>query len=205
MLAVALIRGFARASAKTVGNFWVDLTRCTLYVLMPIAIVGCLFLVWQGMPQTLGAYVDATTLEGAKQTIALGPVASQIPIKMLGTNGGGFFNANAAHPFENPTALSNFLQIILIFALGAALTNVFGRMVGNQRQGWAILAVMGVLFISGVAVCYWAEAHGNDILNAMGLTGGNMEGKEVRFGIVASSLFAVITTDASCGARSQAV
>jgi len=200
VLAVALIRGFARASAKTIGNFWVDITRCTLYVLIPICIPYCLFLVWQGMPQTLGAYVDATTLEGSKQTIALGPVASQIPIKMLGTNGGGFFNANAAHPFENPTAFSNYIQMISIFAIGASLTNVFGRMVGNQRQGWAILAVMGVLFIAGVVLCYWAEAHGNDILNAMGLTGGNMEGKEVRFGTVASALFAVITTAASCGA-----
>jgi K+-transporting ATPase ATPase A chain len=200
VLAVALIRGFARASMKTVGNFWVDITRCTLYILLPICIVYALFLVWQGMPQTLGAYVDATTLEGAKQTIAVGPVASQIAIKMLGTNGGGFFNANAAHPFENPTALSNYVQIISIFAIGASLTNVFGRMVGNQRQGWAILAVMGILFISGVIVCYAAEAHGNDILNALGLTGGNMEGKEVRFGIVASALFAVITTAASCGA-----
>jgi potassium-transporting ATPase potassium-binding subunit len=200
VLAVALIRGFARASAKTVGNFWVDVTRCTLYVLMPICIIAALFLVWQGMPQTLGPYVEATTLEGAKQTIAVGPVASQVAIKMLGTNGGGFFNANAAHPFENPTALSNFVQIILIFALGAALTNVFGRMVGNQRQGWAILAVMGVLFIAGVVVCYWAEASGTSALNALGLTGGNMEGKEVRFGIVASALFAVITTAASCGA-----
>src|SRR4249920_74470 len=199
-LAVALIRGFSRASMRTVGNFWVDVTRCTLYILLPICIVYTLFLVWQGIPQTLGAYVDATTLEGGKQTIALGPVASQVAIKMLGTNGGGFFNANAAHPFENPTALSNFVQMISIFAIGAALTNVFGRMVGNQRQGWAILAVMGVLFIAGVVVCYWAEAHGNDILNAMGLTGGNMEGKEVRFGIVASALFAVITTAASCGA-----
>jgi K+-transporting ATPase ATPase A chain len=200
VLALALIRGFARASAKTVGNFWVDITRCTLYILMPICVVAALFLVWQGMPQTLGPYVDATTLEGAKQTIAVGPVASQIAIKMLGTNGGGFFNANAAHPFENPTALSNFVQIILIFALGASLTNVFGRMVGNQRQGWAILAVMGVLFIAGVTVCYWAEANGTTALNALGLTGGNMEGKEVRFGIVASALFAVITTAASCGA-----
>jgi len=200
VLAVALIRGFARASARTVGNFWVDITRCTLYILLPLCVPYALFLVWQGIPQTLGAYVDATTLEGAKQTIAVGPVASQIAIKMLGTNGGGFFNANAAHPFENPTALSNYVQIISIFALGAALTNVFGRMVGNQRQGWAVLAVMAVLFLSGVVVCYWAEAHGNDILNAMGLTGGNMEGKEVRFGIAASSLFAVITTDASCGA-----
>ena len=200
VLAVALIRGFARHSAKTVGNFWVDITRCTLYILIPICVPYALFLVWQGMPQTLGPYVDATTLEGVKQTIAVGPVASQIAIKMLGTNGGGFFNANAAHPFENPTALSNFVQMISIFAIGAALTNVFGRMIGNQRQGWAVLAVMGVLFIAGVVVCYWAEAHGNDILNAMGLAGGNMEGKEVRFGIIASALFAVITTAASCGA-----
>src|SRR6266404_1518545 len=200
VLAMALIRGFARTSARTVGNFWVDITRCTLYILLPICIPYALFLVWQGIPQTLGPYVDATTLEGAKQTIAVGPVASQIAIKMLGTNGGGFFNANAAHPFENPTALSNFVQMISIFAIGAALTNVFGRMVGNQRQGWAILAVMGVLFLVGVTVTYWAEAHGNDAFTAMGLAGGNMEGKEVRFGIVASALFAVITTAASCGA-----
>jgi K+-transporting ATPase ATPase A chain len=199
-LAVALIRGFSRSSMRTIGNFWVDVTRCTLYVLLPICIVYTLFLVWQGMPQTLSAYVDATTLEGAKQTIAVGPVASQVAIKMLGTNGGGFFNANAAHPFENPTALSNFVQMISIFALGAALTNVFGRMVGNQRQGWAVLAVMGVLFLAGVIVTYWAEAGGTTALQALGLTGGNMEGKEVRFGIVASSLFAVVTTAASCGA-----
>jgi K+-transporting ATPase ATPase A chain len=200
VLAVALIRGFARASAQAVGNFWVDVTRCTLYILIPICIPLALFLVWQGIPQTLGAYVDATTLEGAKQTIAVGPVASQIAIKMLGTNGGGFFNANAAHPFENPTALSNLVQMISIFALGAALTNVFGRMVGNQRQGWAILAVMGILFVAGVVVCYWAEANGTTAMNALGLTGGNMEGKEVRFGIPLSALFAVITTAASCGA-----
>jgi K+-transporting ATPase ATPase A chain len=199
-LAVALIRGFARASARTIGNFWVDVTRTTLYVLLPICIVYALFLVWQGMPQTLGPYVDATTLEGAKQTIAVGPVASQVAIKMLGTNGGGFFNANAAHPFENPTALSNFVQMLSIFLIGAALTNVFGRMVGNERQGWAILGVMGVLFVAGVAVTYGAEASGTGTLNALGLTGGNMEGKEIRFGIVASSLFAVVTTAASCGA-----
>jgi len=199
-LAVALIRGFSRSSMRTIGNFWVDVTRCTLYVLLPICIVYALFLVWQGMPQTLSAYVEATTLEGARQTIAVGPVASQVAIKMLGTNGGGFFNANAAHPFENPTALSNFVQMLSIFALGAALTNVFGRMVGNPRQGWAILAVMGVLFISGVAITYWAEANGTSTLSALGLSGGNMEGKEVRFGIVASALFAVVTTAASCGA-----
>jgi K+-transporting ATPase ATPase A chain len=199
-IAVALIRGFARASAKTVGNFWVDVTRVTLYVLLPACVVLALFLVWQGMPQTLGPYVDATTLEGAKQTIAVGPVASQVAIKMLGTNGGGFFNANAAHPFENPTALSNFVQMLLILAIGAAMTNVFGRMVGNTKQGWAIFAAMGILFVAGVAVAYWAEAHGTATLDALGLTGGNMEGKEVRFGIVASALFAVVTTVASCGA-----
>ena len=200
VLAVALIRGFARASVRTVGNFWVDVTRCTLYVLMPICVPFALILVWLGIPQTLGPYVDATTLEGAKQTIAVGPVASQVAIKMLGTNGGGFFNANAAHPFENPGAISNFLQMISIFALGAALTNVFGRMVGNERQGWALLAAMGVLFLAGVLVTYWAEASGTPMLDGLGLTGGNMEGKEVRFGIAASALFAVITTAASCGA-----
>lgn len=199
-VAVALIRGFSRASTRTLGSFWVDVTRATLYVLLPICVVYTLFLVWQGIPQTLGASVDATTLEGAKQTIALGPVASQVAIKMLGTNGGGFFNANAAHPFENPTALTNFVQMISIFAIGAALTNVFGRMVGDERQGWAILAAMGLLFLAGVAVTYWAEAQGSSVLNGLGLTGGNMEGKEVRFGIVASSLFAVVTTAASCGA-----
>lgn len=199
-LALALIRGFARTSMQTVGNFWVDITRCTLYVLLPICVLFTLFLVWQGIPQTLGPYIEATTLEGAKQTIAIGPVASQVAIKMLGTNGGGFFNANAAHPFENPTALSNFVQMLSIFVLGAAMTNVFGRMVGNERQGWAILAAMGFLFIAGVVVCYWAEANGTTLLQSLGLTGGNMEGKEVRFGIVASALFAVVTTAASCGA-----
>jgi K+-transporting ATPase ATPase A chain len=200
VLAVVLIRGFARASARSVGNFWVDMTRCTFYILIPICVPYALFLVWTGIPQTLGPYVDAMTLEGAKQTIAVGPVASQVAIKMLGTNGGGFFNANAAHPFENPTALSNYVQMISIFAIGAALTNVFGRMVGNQRQGWAIFAVMGVLFLAGVIVCYAAEAQGTTTLDMLGLTGGNMEGKEVRFGIVGSALFAVITTAASCGA-----
>jgi K+-transporting ATPase ATPase A chain len=200
VLAVALIRGFARASTKTIGNFWVDITRCTLYILIPICIPYALFLIWQGMPQTLGAYVDAATLEGAKQTIAVGPVASQIAIKMLGTNGGGFFNANAAHPFENPTALSNLIQMVSIFALGAALTNVFGRMVGDQRQGWAIFAAMATLFLAGVLVCYWAEAAGNPQFASLGLDPANMEGKETRFGIAASALFAVITTAASCGA-----
>ncbi|MGO4574164.1 potassium-transporting ATPase subunit KdpA [Microvirga sp. 2TAF3] len=200
VLAIALIRSFARASFRTIGNFWVDVTRCTLYVLLPICVVVALFLVWQGMPQTLGAYVDATTLEGTKQTIALGPVASQVAIKMLGTNGGGFFNANAAHPFENPTALSNLVQMVAIFALGTALTNVFGRMVGNERQGWAILAAMGVLFVAGVTVAYWSEAAGTPALAALGLDGGNMEGKEVRFGVALSALFATVTTAASCGA-----
>jgi K+-transporting ATPase ATPase A chain len=201
-LALALIRGFARRSSRSVGNFWADLVRGTLYVLLPICVVMTLVLVWQGVPQTLGPSVDATTLEGARQTIALGPVASQEAIKELGTNGGGFFNANSAHPFENPTALTNLLEMVLIFALGAGLTNVFGRMVGNERQGWAILAAMGVLFLAGVAVAYWAEAQGNPALTALGVDplGGNMEGKEVRFGIVGSALFATVTTDASCGA-----
>ncbi|TXN63019.1 potassium-transporting ATPase subunit KdpA [Methylobacterium sp. WL6] len=199
-LAVALVRGFSRASARTVGSFWVDLTRCTLYLLLPLCVVFTLFLVWQGIPQTFGGAVAATTLEGAPQTIAVGPVASQVAIKMLGTNGGGFFNANAAHPFENPTALSNFVQMVSIFAIGAALTNLFGRSVGDERQGWAILAAMAVLFGAGIAVTYGAEAAGSPVLNALGLPGGNMEGKEIRFGIVASALFAVVTTAASCGA-----
>ncbi|MFT2210300.1 potassium-transporting ATPase subunit KdpA [Rhizobium giardinii] len=199
-IAVALIRGFARASGKSIGNFWVDMTRTTLYILLPACIILTLVYVYLGVPQTWGAYVTATTLEGAQQTIALGPVASQLAIKMLGTNGGGFFNANSAHPFENPDAISNLIQMVTIFALGAGLTNVFGRMVGNERQGWAIFATMGVLFVAGVVVTYWAEAAGNPLVHAMGIDGGNMEGKEVRFGIALSSLFAVITTAASCGA-----
>jgi K+-transporting ATPase ATPase A chain len=207
-LAIALIRGFARRSAKGIGNFWVDLTRCTLYVLLPISVVVGLFFVWQGMPQNLGAYTEATTLEGAKQVIAQGPVASQEVIKMLGTNGGGFFNTNSAHPFENPNAITNFVQIVLIFSIGASLTNVFGRMIGDQRQGWAVFAVMGILFLGGVVVAYWAEAAGNPAFAPLGIdtaasslqAGGNMEGKEVRFGIANSALFATVTTDASCGA-----
>jgi K+-transporting ATPase ATPase A chain len=199
-IAMALIRGFSRASARTVGNFWADLTRGTLYILLPICVIYALVLVFQGVPQTLSSYVNATTLEGAEHTIAVGPVASQLAIKMLGTNGGGFFNANSAHPFENPNAITNLLQMVSIFAIGAALTNVFGRMVGDERQGWAILAAMGVLFIAGVAVAYWAEAAGNPAFTALGIEGGNMEGKEVRFGIAISALFAVITTAASCGA-----
>ena len=206
VLAVALIRGFARASARTVGNFWVDVTRCTLYILLPICVVYALFLVWQGIPQTLGPYVEATTLEGAKQTIAVGPVASQIAIKMLGTNGGGFFNANSAHPFENPTPLSNYLQMISIFVIPAGLTYTLGRMTGSQRHGWAVWVAMAMLFVTGVSTAYWAEAKGNPLLKGVDQhaslmqSGGNMEGKEVRFGIADSTLFATITTDASCGA-----
>jgi len=199
-IAMALIRGFSRASAKSVGNFWADLTRSTLYILLPLSIVCALFYVSQGVTQTLGAYVHATTLEGARQIIAVGPTASQLAIKMLGTNGGGFFNANSAHPFENPTALTNLVEMVSIFVIGGALTNVFGRMVGDERQGWAIFAAMGVLFVAGVAVTYWAEANGNPAFAALGIDGGNMEGKEVRFGIAASTLFSVITTAASCGA-----
>ena len=199
-VAVAVIRGFARVSVRKIGNFWVDLTRITLFVLLPICIVFALVLIFLGMPQTLAGTVEATTLEGARQTIATGPVASQIAIKMLGTNGGGFFNVNAAHPFENPTAVANFLQMVSIFALGAALTNVFGRMIGDERQGWAILAAMGILLIAGVGVAYWAEASGNPLVHALGIDGANMEGKEVRFGPALSALFAVITTAASCGA-----
>ncbi len=201
-IAMAFVRGFSRRSAKSIGNFWVDLTRVTLYALIPLCVVVTLFLVWQGVPQTLGGAVEVTTLEGAKQIIAVGPVASQEAIKMLGTNGGGFFNANSAHPFENPTALVDMVQMISIFSLGAALTNMFGRMVGSERQGWAIFAAMGLLFLAGVTVTYWAEAAGNPVLTALGVDGGmgNMEGKEVRFGIVQSALFTTVTTDASCGA-----
>ena len=207
-LAIALIRGFSRRSAQGVGNFWVDMTRCTLYVLLPVSIVVGLFFIWQGMPQNLHAYTNTVTVEGAKQVIAQGPVASQEVIKMFGTNGGGFFNTNSAHPFENPNALTNMVEVILIFALGAGLTNVFGRMVGNQKQGWAIFAVMGLLFLAGVSTVYTAEASGNPAFAAMHVdqaasalqSGGNMEGKDVRFGIAATSLFVTITTDASCGA-----
>ncbi len=201
-LAVALIRGFARKSAKTIGNFWVDMTRCTLYVLIPVALVYALFLVWQGVPQSFSPNITATTIEGAQQTIAIGPVASQEAIKMFGTNGGGFFNANSAHPFENPTPLTNFIEMLSLTMLGAALTNVFGRMVGNQRQGWALFGVMAVLSIAGVLVIYGVEAGGNPAFTAFGIdpSGGNMEGKETRFGILNSSLFATLTTDASCGA-----
>ncbi|HEX9462584.1 MAG TPA: potassium-transporting ATPase subunit KdpA, partial [Alphaproteobacteria bacterium] len=207
-LAIALVRGFSRRSTQNIGNFWVDLTRITLYVLLPIAIVVALVLIWQGTPQNLNAYVEAQTLEGAKQLIAQGPVASQEVIKMLGTNGGGFLNANSSHPYENPTAITNFIQMVLIFSIGAALTNVFGRMVGSERQGWTIFAAMGVLFLAGVIILYSAEAPGNPAFAQLGVdqapsalqAGGNMEGKEVRFGIANSALFATVTTDASCGA-----
>ncbi|MDF2980512.1 MAG: kdpA [Devosia sp.] len=199
-VAMAVIRAFSRKSVSTLGNFWVDLVRGTFYILLPICIIGTLVLVWQGVPQNLDAYTAAVTLEGTQQSIAQGPVASQMMIKYLGTNGGGFFNVNAAHPFENPTALTNLISMVSIFAIGAALTNVFGRMVGNQKQGWAIFITMGVLFLVGVIVCYWAEAAGNPLVHALGIDGGNMEGKEVRFGVPLSALFAVVTTAASCGA-----
>lgn len=199
-LAFALFRGFARREASGIGNFWADMTRVTLYLLLPACFVIALFYIASGIPQTLSASVDVTTLEGARQTIALGPVASQEAIKMLGTNGGGFFNANSAHPFENPSALTNFVQMLSIFAIGAGLTYTFGKAVGNVRQGRAILAAMLTIFLIGVAVTYWQESAGNPILHSLGVAGGNMEGKEVRFGIAASSLFSVITTAASCGA-----
>src|SRR5271155_3679082 len=207
-LALALIRGFTRREAKAIGNFWVDVTRCTLYILIPISVVVALVLVWQGVPQNLGAYTEGTTLEGAKQIIAQGPVASQEIIKEFGTNGGGFFNTNSAHPFENPNSVTNLIELVLIFAIGAGLTNVLGRMVGDERQGWAIFAAMGLLFLAGVTVTYWSEAHGNPAFAAFNVdstmsaaqTGGNMEGKEVRFGPALSALWATVTTDTSCGA-----
>lgn len=199
-LAFALFRGFARRQASGLGNFWADMTRVTLYLLLPLCIIYALFLIASGVPQTLAGSVDVTTLEGARQTLAIGPVASQEAIKMLGTNGGGFFNANSAHPFENPTALTNFIQMLSIFLIGMGLTWTFGKAVGDTRQGWAILAAMMVLFLAGAAVAYWQEASGNPILHHLGVPGGNMEGKEVRFGIAASALFSVVTTAASCGA-----
>ena len=199
VLLVALIRAFARASARTVGNFWVDLTRCILYVLLPISIVAALFLVWQGVPQNLGPYVEASTLEGAKQIISQGPAASQIAIKMLGSNGGGFWNANSAFPYENPTLISNFLEMIFILLIPAALTNMFGRMVKDQRQGWALFAVMSLVFLVAVAVLYWAESAGNPHFAALGLDPSNMEGKEVRFGVATSSLWSAATTATSNG------
>ena len=199
-LAFALFRGFARRSASGIGNFWADMTRVTLYLLLPLCILYAIFLIANGVPQTLSGSVDFTTLEGIKQTLAIGPVASQEAIKMLGTNGGGFFNANSAHPFENPNALTNFVQMLSIFLIGFGLTWTFGKAVGNPRQGWAILAAMVLIFLAGVTVTYWQEAAGNPVLHNLGVAGGNMEGKEVRFGIAASALFSVVTTAASCGA-----
>jgi K+-transporting ATPase ATPase A chain len=211
-VAIALIRGFARQEAKGVGNFWVDLTRSTLYVLLPIAFVAALILGSQGAIQNFHPYATVKTLEGASQTIPQGPVASQEAIKMLGTNGGGFFNANSAHPFENPTPLSNFLQMLLIFLVPAGLTYTFGRTVGDTRQGWALFYAMALMFAMGVFICYHYEQVGNPILAKLGIQttytskqpGGNMEGKETRFGIPASALFVTVTTDASCGAINSA-
>ena len=207
-VAIALVRGFVRQEKKTIGNFWVDVTRATVYVLLPMSIVAALLFVSMGVIQNLHPYTTIATLEGAKQVIAQGPVASQEAIKQLGTNGGGFFNANSAHPFENPTPLSNLLQMFLIFVIPAGLTYTFGRMVKDTRQGWAIFAAFSVMFFAGVLVAYHSEQGGNPILSHLGIQsaattgqpGGNMEGKEVRFGIVNSALFATVTTDASCGA-----
>jgi K+-transporting ATPase ATPase A chain len=207
-IAIALVRGFARQQSRTIGSFWVDLTRATVYILLPLSIVGALFLASQGVIQNLRPYTKITTVENAPQTIPQGPIASQEAIKMIGTNGGGFLNANSAHPYENPTPLTNFVQMVMIFLIPAGLTYTFGTMVGNTRQGWAIFAAMSVLFLAGVFGAYWAEQSGNPILTKLGLearatemqAGGNMEGKETRFGIAATALFATITTDASCGA-----
>ena len=199
-VAFALFRGFAARQTSGLGNFWADMTRITLYLLLPISLIYALVMVAGGVPQTFASVIDATTLEGAHQTLVTGPIASQEAIKMLGTNGGGFFNANSAHPFENPTAFVNFLQMLSIFVIGVGLTWCFGKAVGDTRQGWAILTAMMVLFLAGVAITYSQEAAGNPILHHIGAHGANMEGKEVRFGTAASSLFAVITTAASCGA-----
>ena len=199
-VAFALFRGFARRQTRFIGNFWADLVRVTLYLLVPLAVVFALVLVAGGVPQTLASSIDATTLEGAHQTLIVGPIASQEAIKMVGTNGGGFFNANSAHPFENPGALVNFLQMLSIFVIGIGLTWCFGKAVGDTRQGWAILAAMLILFTAGTAIVYWAEAGGNPLLHHAGLAGANLEGKEVRFGTAASALFAAVTTAASCGA-----
>src|SRR5262245_14873306 len=206
-LAIALTRGLARRSASALGNFWVDLVRCTLYILLPLCLVFGLVLLWQGVPQNLDPYASATTLEGATQTIAQGPVASQEAIKMLGTNGGGFFNTNSAHPYENPTPLSNFLETVAILAISAGLAYTFGRMVGDTRQGWALWAAMAVLMVAGVALALPSEQAGNPLLGQLGVdqqasalqAGGNFEGKEVRNGIASSVLWAVTTTDASNG------
>jgi K+-transporting ATPase ATPase A chain len=201
-VAIALVRGFSRQSVKVLGNFWVDLTRAVLYVLLPLSVVIALFYVAQGVPQNFNAYKTVTTVEGAAQTIPGGPVASQEAIKMLGTNGGGFFNANSAHPFENPTPLTNFIQMLTIFLIGAGIVYTFGLYVGNTRQGWALFAAMSILFFLGAGVAYYQEAKGNPLVASAGARAGdgNMEGKETRFGITNSALFATVTTDASCGA-----
>jgi len=207
-VAAALIRGFARQEANSIGNLWVDLTRSTLYVLLPISFVAALILCSQGAIQNFRPYSTVKTVEGATQTIPQGPVASQEAIKMLGTNGGGFFNANSSHPFENPTPWTDLLQVVLIFMIPAGLTYMFGRMVGDTRQGWALFAAMAAMFLAGVFICYHYEQQGNRILAKLGIEtrytgmqpGGNMEGKETRFGIAGSALFATVTTDASCGA-----
>jgi K+-transporting ATPase ATPase A chain len=199
-VAIALIRGFARRGAGEIGNFWVDQTRALLYVLLPLSIVGAVVLAALGAPQTLAHAAQAVTVEGASQTIALGPVASQESIKLLSGDGGGFFNANSAHPFENPNALANLIEMVLIFVIGAALTNTFGRMVGSQRQGWMLLAVMGVLFLAGVTTIGIVEGHGNPALAHLGVAGSNMEGKDVRFGAAGSALFAEVSTASSDGA-----
>src|SRR5579875_3854134 len=207
-IAIALIRGFARQNVRTIGNFWVDVTRATVYVLLPLSVIATVLYCSQGVIQNLKPYTTVTTVEGAKQTIAQGPVASQVAIKQLGTNGGVFFNASSAHPFENPTPLSNFLAMFLFFLIPGALTYTFGKMVGDTRQGWAILAAFTVMFLAGVFVAYRFEQAGNPQLAKLGLEtaatpgqpGGNYEGKEVRFGIAGSALFATVTTDASCGA-----
>jgi len=199
-VAVALIRGFVRQQVNAIGNFWADIVRAIVYVLLPISIVVALFFCSQGMIQNLHSYTNATGIEGISQTIAQGPVASQEAIKMLGTNGGGFFGANSAHPFENPTPLTNFVQVLLIFLIPAGLTYTFGQMTGDTRQGWALFTAMSLMFLAGVFVLYGAEASGNPLLTKLGIAPASMEGKEVRFGIAASSLFATVTTDASCGA-----
>ena len=207
-IAIALVRGFARQSIKTIGNFWVDMTRATLYVLLPISIIAALVLCSQGVIQNLHPYTVATTIEGVKQTIAQGPVASQEAIKMLGTNGGGFFNANSAHPFENPTPVANLFLMFLIFLIPGALTYTFGKIVRDTRQGWALFTAMAILWFAGVVVAYHFEQRGTPMLEKAGIEmtatdtqpGGNMEGKETRFGIANSALFATVTTDASCGA-----
>ncbi len=200
-IAMALVRGFSRHSAQTLGNFWVDVTRAMVYVLLPLSLLGAMVLCGQGVIQNFHPYEKVKTLEGVVQTIPQGPVASQEAIKMLGTNGGGFFNANSAHPYENPTPFSNFIQMLMIFIIPAGLTYTFGKMVRDTRQGWALFSAMFVLFLAGVGVVYYAEQAGNPILTHLGVAqAGNMEGKEVRFGIPASAMFTTITTDASCGA-----